>query len=190
MSYQELIKLYPWVDLAMEMIKGVMPTVVAIWTVIITQHYTKKRELQHKEKEMRLEYLEKILNWIHQIKNDIFEVSEMLEKALEKNDFQEREEKFKNFRQELTKMNTSFATWADTYNSVTTVFGYDIKLQDFKESMCTFGDKMINIFDKYKIGVGTYDAMEEINNQTECVMKDLNICVSEIAKVIALLYEK
>ncbi len=190
MSYQELIKMYPWVDLAMEIFKGVVPTIVAIVTVIVTQHCTNKRELQCKAKEMRLDYLEKILNWIHQIKNNIFEVSEMLENALAEDNPKVREEKCKSFIKELNETNLSIATWSDTYNSVTTAFGYDVKLNDLKESLCGFGDAMNNILHVYLPKPNTSDATEKINIHIEQVMKDLNLSVVALAKEIDLLYKK
>lgn len=190
MSYQELIKMYPWVDLAMEIFKGVIPTLVAIVTVIVTQHSTKKRELQYKKKEIRLEYLEKILSWMHQIKNNIFEVSEMLDKTLAENNPEIRREECKNFIKEISKMNKYIATWSDTYNIVTTTFGYDIKLGDFKKSLCNFGDEMINILNTYISKPDTSNATEIINIHIKQVMGDLNISVAALAKEIDLLYKK
>ena len=190
MSYQELIKMYPWVDLAMEIFKGVAPTIVAIVTVIVTQHYTKKRELQYKKKEIRLEYLEKILNWMHQIKNNIFEVSKMLHKTLKPDDPRIREEEYKKFIKQINEMNISIATWSDTYSIVTTMFGYDIKLEDFKKSLCNFGDGMMDILNTYLEKPNTSDATEIINNHIEQVMEDLNVSVAALAKEIDLLYKK
>ena len=32
MTYQELVKCYPWIDLVLELFKGVMPTFVALFS--------------------------------------------------------------------------------------------------------------------------------------------------------------
>lgn len=190
MTYQEFIETYSWVELAWEIFKGVSPTVIAILTIFVTQHCIKKRELQYKKKEMRLQYLEKILNWIHQIKNDIFEVSRMLEKALEKRDPVERNRECNNFIKEFSKMNSSIAIWSDTYDSVIDVFGYDINLKNFKRSCHAFGDEMMNILNKYISELDTDNAVEEINAQITQVMNDLNKSVAMLVREIELLYEK
>ena len=68
MTYHCLIELYPWVDLAMELFKGIMPTVIALITFFLTEYFVRKRNNLNKKKEMKFQYLENMLSWIHETK--------------------------------------------------------------------------------------------------------------------------
>lgn len=59
MTYAELIKCYPWIDLAMELFKGIAPTVIAFVTIFLTEYFVKRRNDTYKKREMKLQYLEK-----------------------------------------------------------------------------------------------------------------------------------
>ncbi len=82
MSYEDLILLHPWVDLVLELFKGVMPTLVALLAIYLNNSFARERELIYRKKNLQLDYYTKMLNWLHDIKNDIMEVSRDLDNAL------------------------------------------------------------------------------------------------------------
>lgn len=82
MSYEDLILLNPWIDLVLELFKGVMPTLVALLAIYLNNSFARERELIYRKKNLQLDYYTKMLNWLHNIKNDMMEVSRDLDNAL------------------------------------------------------------------------------------------------------------
>lgn len=56
MSYEDLILLYPWVDLVLELFKGVMPTLVALLAIYLNNSFASERELIYRKKNLQLDY--------------------------------------------------------------------------------------------------------------------------------------
>ena len=97
MNYKDLILLYPWVDLVLELFKGIMPTLIALLAIFLNNSFARKRELIYRKKNLQLDYYTKMLNWFHDIKNDIMEVSRDLDNALNKMNPNDRMNKYNDF---------------------------------------------------------------------------------------------
>ena len=189
LTYQELVKTYPWVSIALEVFKGVAPTLVSILAIFITQYCIKKREMGFKKKEMHIEYLEKVLNYIVQIRVNIFDVSSMIEKSLREKNPEVRLEKCNEVTQKINAMNLSVATWNDTYDSVTTAFGYKIGLNRFKESMNKYTKEMIQLRDKYVVELDINNSIKEINFIQSEVIQEIDLCINLLSKQINRIYK-
>lgn len=57
MSYEDLILLHPWVDLVLELFKGVMPTLVALLAIYLNNSFARERELIYRKKEFTVRLL-------------------------------------------------------------------------------------------------------------------------------------
>ena len=132
MSYEDLILLYPWVDLVLELFKGVMPTLVALLAIYLNNSFASERELIYRKKNLQLDYYTKMLNWLHNTKNDIMDVSRELDNALYKRDPNDRVNRYNNFINSISKMNTSIAAWKDTYSFILDIYCCDIELNQLK----------------------------------------------------------
>lgn len=189
MTYQELVDCYPWIDLVLELFKGIMPTMVALFAIFKNNSLSQKRDLMHRKKAMELDYLEKVLSWIHEIKNEIFNTSQAFEKALVQRDFQVRVEKCNEARAVLSRMNTSIATWNDTYNDIMESFEHDIKLKHFKQATMDFTERLIEIEQKCIKGFESENVTDEINEVVRNVNSEINENIVLIVEQINLLYE-
>ena len=76
MNYKDLILLYPWVDLVLELFKGIMPTLIALLAIFLNNSFARKRELIYRKKNLQLDYYTKMLNWFHDIKNCLLYTSD------------------------------------------------------------------------------------------------------------------
>ncbi len=105
MTFQELIKCHPWVDLAWEIFKGVSPTFIALFTIFVTEIFVRKRNNVFKKREMTLQYLERMLLWIHETRESIFDISKSLNKVLSMKNPPDRAPKFNEVLGQITEMN-------------------------------------------------------------------------------------
>lgn len=188
MTYQELVKCYPWVDLAWEIFKGISPTILGLVTVLLTEHFIRKRDALDKRKKMQIQYLEKILAWVHDTRKDIFEINSALSKTLCKKR-EERELEYKKNKEMITEMNKSVFIWCDTYNDITKCFGYDFKLENLKESVNCYSKQIVDIGQRYLGCANTDDSIDEINAVMAIVMKKMQESISSLVETIDLLYE-
>lgn len=163
MTYQELIRCYPWFDLVLELFKGIMPTVVALFAIFMNNFLSKKRDLVHRKKSLQLDYFVKILNWLHEMKNDIMEVSLELEKVLSRMNPDEQINRYNDFIKSISKMNRCFVSWGHTYSVVLESYNCDIKLTQFKQEMKDCSDNLVKIGKHYLNQVDTTMATDEIN---------------------------
>lgn len=187
MTYQEFIRCYPWIDLLLELFKGIMPTIVALLAIFLNNSFNEKRELMHRKKEMEFEYLEKVLNWLHEVKNFAFEASRAFNNALSIRDPKKRIKKCNEAIKIISKMNTSVASWNDTYNDMTKTLGYDLKLDEFKQSINNYSKKLWEIENKY-INIYDKDALtNEINEAVRIFKSNANVSATLIIEKINLL---
>jgi len=187
MSYEDLILLHPWIDLVLELFKGVMPTLVALLAIYLNNSFARERELIYRKKNLQLDYYTKMLNWLHNIKNDMMEVSRDLDNALRK-DLDKRENKYNDFMKSISKMNTSIATWKDTYSSILEIYCCDIELNQLKEDIFNCSDTLIKIGQKYINQVDTTMATDEINNIVGTSKKVIDECIRKLLKEMDALY--
>lgn len=186
MTYQELVKNYPWIDLAWEIFKGaIIPTVVALITVLLTEHFIRKRNELDKRKEMQLQYLEKILSWIHDTRRNIFKVNSAFAKALNIKNPEERVKKYNKNVKKLNKMNECVFVWCNTYNDIAKSFGYDFKLKQLKESINYYSKQITDIGLK---GENPQIAIDEISTIIHIVEKEIQESISILVEIISSLY--
>lgn len=190
MTYQELIKSYPWIDLALELFKGIMPTVVALFTIFMTEFFIRKRNKVDKKREMELQYLEKILSWIHETRQNVFEISSSLSKVLLMRDIPDRVPKLNEVLRQMTEMNKSIFILSDTYKEISSCMGYDFKLYQFKDAIHCYCETINNIGVKYINFINTEKAVEEINSITAQTKESIKTSSSLLVLKINLLYGK
>lgn len=180
MTYQELVKCYPWIDLVLELFKGVMPTFVALLAIFLNNSFAKKRELKYRKKSLQLDYYTKILNWLHDIKNDIMEVSRDLDNALNRINPNDRVNKYNNFMKSISNMNVRIASWKDTYGVILDIYSCNIKLSQLKKDLSDYSDNLVKIGNKYIKQENTSIATEEINN----IVIKVNVAIDESIKFL------
>ncbi len=184
MTYQDFVKCYPWIDLSLELFKGIMPTVVALFAIFMNDSLSKKRDLICRKKNLQLDYFVKILNWLHEIKNDVMEVSLDLENALNKRNPDERRKRYNGFLKSISNMNGCIASWKDTYNVMLESFNCDIKLTYFKQEMKNCSDNLVKIGEQYLKQADTTMATDEINktviNANEVIDKSIGLLLKEM----------
>lgn len=188
MTYQELIKCYPWIDLAWEVFKGVSPTAIALATIFVTEFFVRKRNKVDKNKEMELQYLEKILSWIHEIRQNVFEISSSLVKALSIRDGCERVPKFNEVLGQVTEMNKSVFVLSDTYEDIISGMGYNFELDHIKDAVNNYSKTINEIGVKYLESITTKEATDEINYITVKTSEEMKVSSSLITSKINLLY--
>lgn len=166
MTYQELIRCYPWIDLAWEVFKGVSPTAIALVTIFVTELFVRKRNKVNKRREMKLQSLEKILAWIHETRRNVFEISSSLSKVLLMRDIPDRVPKFNEVLGQMTEMNKSIFILSDTYKEISYCMGYDLKLDQFKDAIHCYSETINQIGCKFLSDINTQQAISEINSIT------------------------
>ena len=187
MSYEDLILLHPWIDLVLELFKGVMPTLVALLAIYLNNSFARERELIYRKKNLQLDYYTKMLNWLHNIKNDMMEVSRDLDNALKMKPGN-RKNRYDNFLNSISKMNTSIAAWKDTYSAILEIYCCDIELSQLKEDIFNCSNTLIKIGQKYINQVDTTMATDEINNIVEKNNKAIDECIRKLLKETNVLY--
>lgn len=184
MTYKEFINSYPWVDLILELFKGIMPTAVALLAIFLNNSFAKKRDLMYRKKSLQLDYYVKMLNWLHEIKNDIMEVSLVLENALNKIDPNERVNRYNDFMKSISNMNRCIASWKDTYSVVLESYNCDIKLNYFKQEMKNCSDNLVKIGRQYINQADTTMATDETNKTVikanEVIEESIKLLLMEI----------
>ncbi len=190
MTYQELVKCYPWVDLSIELFKGIMPTVVALLTIFITEFFVRKRNRVDKKREMELQYLEKMLTWIHETRRNIFEITSSLSKVLLMRDIPDRLPKFNEVIGQMTEMNKSIFILCDTYTEISSCMGYNFKLEQLKDAIIYYSETVYEIGCKYLNYINTEDATKEINSMNALINEHIKESATLLVSKIGLLYDK
>ena len=190
MTYQELIKCYPWIDLAWEVFKGVSPTAIALVTIFVTEFFVRKRNKLNKKREMELQYLEKILAWIHETRQNVFEISSSFSKVLLMKDIPNRVPKFNEVLGQMTEMSKSIFILSDTYKEISFCMGYDLKLDQFKNAIHCYCETINDIGVTYIKYINTEKALDEINSITAKTRENINASSSLLALKISVLYGK
>ena len=183
MNYQEFITVYPWVDIDLEMFKGIMPSVIALVAIFLTHFFTKKREILFKKKSMKIDYTEKILNWLHGIQDNVLESSFMLEKILSKRE-QNPIEKVNGYNKvtEITNtMQKSVAVWSNTYDIIAKSFGCDFKMEILRKSLDDYSDRLDYIYKKY-FADDNESYTSEINDTIIIVNRNINESITILLK--------
>lgn len=184
MTYRDLVECYPWIDLVLELFKGIMPTVVALFAIFMNNSLSKKRDLMHRKKNLQLDYFAKILNWLHEMKNDIMEVSLELENALSRMNPDERINRYNNFTKSVSSMNRCFVSWKDTYSVVLESFNCDIQLKHFKQEMKNCSDNLVKTGQQYLNQADTTMATDEINKTVikanEVIDESIRLLIKEM----------
>ena len=139
---------------------------------------------------MELQYLEKILAWIHETRRNVFEISNSLSKVLAMKDITERMPKLNEVIKQLTEMNKSIFILSETYKEISSCMGYDFKLGQFKDAIICYSETVNKIGCKYLDYMNTEDAIEEINSITAQTRENIKECSSLLALEISLLYGK
>ncbi len=190
MSYEDLILLHPWVDLVLELFKGVMPTLVALLAIYLNNSFARERELIYRKKNLQLDYYTKMLNWLHDIKNDIMEVSRDLDNALKEDlgNLDNRKNRCNNFINSISKMNTNIAAWKDTYSVVLEIYSCDIELSQLKKEISDCSDNLVDIGKQYINKVDTTTATDQINNIVIKTNKAIDECIRKLLKETNALY--
>lgn len=188
MSYEDLIILHPWVDLVLELFKGVMPTLVALLAIFLNNSFARERELIYRKKNLQLDYYTKMLNWLHDIKNDIMEVSRDLDNALNKMNPNDRVNRYNDFMKSISKMNTSVAAWKDTYSVMLEIYNCDIELNQLKKEISNCSDNLVKIGNQYIGQADTTMATNEINNIVIKTNTIIDECIRKLLKETNALY--
>lgn len=187
MTYREFVNCYPWVDLVLELFKGIAPTGVALFAIFMNNSFSKKRDLINRKKEMKLDCLEKILSWIHEIKDGVFKTSQTLSKRLFEKDPEIKMQKCNDVIKIINQMNKSVAQWYDTYVIMAKAFGYDLKLDQFKQSINDYAKRIIEISKQSINGYDENVMKDEINDSIKIVKEELNESIAIIIEQINLL---
>ncbi len=184
MTYKEFVNCYPWIDLALELFKGIVPTIVALLAIFLNNFFSRKREMMYRKKSLQLDYFVKVLNWLHEIKNNIMEVSLDLENALNKMNPDERKNRYNDFMKSISDMNSCIVSWNDTYNVVLNCYNCDIKFRQFMTVVNNCSKEFINIGNKYINQADTTKATVEINNvvikTNEAIDESIMLLLNEI----------
>ena len=188
MSYEDLILLNPWIDLVLELFKGIMPTLIALLAIFLNNSFARKRELIYRKKNLQLDYYTKMLNWFHDIKNDIMEVSRDLDNALNKMNPNDRMNKYNDFMKSISKMNTSIAAWKDTYSVVLEIYNCDIELNQLKKEISNCSNNLVKIGEHYIRQADTTMATDEINDIVIKTNTAIDECIKMLLKEIDVLY--
>ena len=180
MSWENIISEYPWLDIALEIFKGVMPTVIAILTIYITQWQISKRESKNKKKDKKFEYHETVLKWLIVLKTSFTENTHLLYKILVIRDPEEKIDKYNNFLRELSKINIEFFSWIDTYDAILCSWKSDIGLKNFKMVYKSSSDRLIAISTKYLQDMDEEKLEKEIN----ATIKDFKTAMDKVIEVL------
>ena len=141
---------------------------------------SKKRDLMCRKKNLQLDYYVKILNWLHEIKNDVMEVSLDLENALSRRNPDERINRYNDFTKSISSMNRCFVSFKDTYSVVLESFNCDIKLNQFKQEIMNCSDNHVKIGQQYLHQSDTTMATDEINR----IVIKVNNVIDESIKLL------
>lgn len=192
MTYAELIKCYPWVDLAMELFKGIAPTVIAFVTIFLTEYFVKRRNDTYKKREMKLQYLEKMLAWFHEMRRRVFEISSSLNKVLAANDIgsSDRVSKLNEVIGQITEMNKSAFVLCDTYKDISCSMGYEFKFDQFRDAIKNYSATVYEIGGNYINCLDVKEARDKINCVTVKTSESMKETILLLVKEINLLYGK
>ena len=188
MSWKDVILEYPWIDVALEVFKGVMPTVIALITVFVTQWCISMRERKNKKKDKTFEYYEAVLKWLIGMKYSFMEKTRLLERVLNIENPETKREQYKVFITECSNMNTEFVLWIDTYDEIIKAFGCKSGLGKFKSVYKECSDELYAVGRKYVQRLEAENATEEINNIFEIFRTSIDSVIKSLANEIGKIY--
>ena len=90
----------------------------------------------------------------------------------------------------ISEMNKDVFVRSDTYIDITKGFGYDFKLEQFKEAVIAYSEKMNSVRIKYRDLLNTEQSVDEMNLIMEEVKTKMQESVTLLVEKINLLYKK
>lgn len=204
MTYKELIEIYPWIDLFMELFKGVAPTIVAICAIVINNVAISKREKkndvsnrQRRQNESQILVLEHMLSKYDELTQMFWKSGTklLLYLSAEKDKIEKEE-----FEQSLYEFQFKSREIFNYFKSTMELYDFNIRCDVTLGDVNSFANRLIDIQEKYdnvrkitnweKKNRLLDEASKEIENETVEVNAWTHVIMQNISKKIKELHEQ
>ena len=207
MTYEELVKFYPCVDLFLELFKGLAPTIVAVLAIIINNSVSARRDKKankiNKEKKIaegKITVLNEMLDKYIKLSQLFWMSGTHLILYLSCTDSEERKQKNKDFEQSLYEFQFKSQEIYDYFASMMKQYDLGIGCDSSVKDANRFANELITICEKYdnSYEITNNDVKNEILDKARDEIKDAtidvkawtNVIMVEISKKIKELYEQ
>ena len=207
MNYSQLIEMYPWVDLSLELFKGLAPTIVAVLAIFINNKQAKKRDSENRQNlksrqlaESKIKVLENMLDKYIELSQLFWKSGTELIEYLSETEVEEREFGRKAFFKSLTAFQFKSQEIFDYFKSVFELYDFKIGCGTAVTDANRFANELIDCCEKYENAylIKEYNVREqkfdsaakEIREMTIEVKAWTNVVMNCIGKEIKKLYEQ
>lgn len=207
MTYEELIEIYPCIDLFLELFKGLAPTIVAVLAIIINNVAINSREKKSQAEsrikrinETRIIVLNQMLDRYMDLMHAFWVNGTNLILVLSSDDTSDNAEKMKCFENSLYQTQFKAQEILDYFKSTMELYEFSIGCDATLKDVNEFVNKLIDISEKYENLYKLKDldkknklldvATEEIKDAAIDVNAWTHVIIYNISKKIKELYEQ
>lgn len=207
MTYNELIEIYPCIDLFLEIFKGLAPTIVAALAIIINNIASAKREKKVRDINRARRINESKIIILNEMLDKYIELSQLfwisgtyLILHLSYTSIADRNKEKENFEHSLYKFQFKAQEIFDYFKSMMEQYDFKIGCDSSVNDANEFANKLISICEKYQDAYKIKDedkrnaildeARDEIKDATIDVKAWTNVIMVNISKRIKELYEQ
>lgn len=166
-------------------IQIIIPVVVAIFTVYVTEYFAKKRDIKQKRLEIKLKYLQEKFNLINDVSVQIEEFARDIDSCLHKENPDDRWKMYNHIIGRGSEINIKMRGVGFAIDSINRAMGNSDVAYN-REKLFDFTDNMINIFYEYiKCPNNADDVTQLLQVQKDKAVEQLRLEIDLIADKIA-----
>ena len=185
MNYISFISKYPYIDLILELFKGVAPTIVALLAIRINNDRANKRDLRKQTTDIKINTLLKLEEHVINFNNVIYDVGKEFLDYMQWVDKKDKKDRYFDLYYENNKTMLIFARKIMflSESAVVKTGAKNIEFHSYFEKVSTFSYEMTEIMNEYEYKVE--NANEQYKNKLlDEVQKKLIISTQKLEEAL------
>ena len=193
MTYSEFVKIYPALDLFLELFKGLGPTLIAILAIVLNHRNSVKRDKENRRNSLYYTVQKEMMDKFLELSQLQWKCGAILIDLLSTQDAGRGEDIQEIYSPVLYNMQFKAQEINDYYHSMFKSFGIAIDCSRIVEDSNIYSNELISICEKYKDVWKRESCFKVINQQLDIMGEEVkaatgrvkvytNECMSELAR--------
>ena len=193
MTYSEFVKIYPALDLFLELFKGLGPTLIAILAIVLNHRNSVKRDKENRRNSLYYTVQKEMMDKFLELSQLQWKCGANLIDLLSTQDAGRGEDIQEIYSPVLYNMQFKAQEINDYYHSMFKSFGIAIDCSRIVEASNIYSNELISICEKYKYVWKRESCFKVINQQLDIMGEEVkaatgrvkvytNECMSELAR--------
>ena len=193
MSYNEFVVLHPSIDLILEIIKGLGPTLVALLAIVLNHKNTVKRDKENRKNSLYYTIQKEMLDKFIELSQLQWSSGASLIEGLSEQNEDKRDDMLENYTHKLYSMLYKAQEICDYYYTMFENFHINVDCSEIVEVSRQYSDDLNSIVDKYEVIWKNERCMRIINQKLDDMRDEVmaatgkvkdytNCCMSKVSQ--------